>query len=538
MFLAIILLSSSILNTTDSLYFEDNFKIYFDDSASSSIEEDGISLYDRGINYVQTLGMAIEIVDFDSEYDFSYLPKAVKDQDYNLYVSDFQGIDKIFLENLKVDTTKSHSFLILGNISNNQNLYVDTLFFELNSSDLSKQRIVLIPGLSGERSEGTAVFRLLNDSRQISSVAVDFSKLNRIEFDVPTDLKGEFTVQISGDNVYYDNEFFFMLDPRPRPKISILDELGNEYLREVFANENVFDLQILDPGSIDYDVIGKSDIIILNSLKKLPNGFISKIQGKAVILFPSQNEKDITLWEGIKNASRIENTSASNFEIDDKHPLFSGVFAKPQKQVEMPFGTPIFDIDGDYEILISFRSNYPYLIKPRNSNVYLFNAPLDTESSNFASHSLFLPLMYQLAFSSLKYDQQIYHYPNDLMEISVENQEFPPKLSSETLELIPEFNPSSNGLVITFPKLDPGFYKLSHYKDSVKMAINISKKESIMKGVKKEELEQVFERFSNIKILTIDSLTDETPPLNKSLWRYALILMFLVSEVLLHRLLK
>ncbi|MBC6400142.1 MAG: BatA domain-containing protein [Ekhidna sp.] len=540
LFLAIVLLSLSILNVADSLHFNDGFKVYFDDSASSSIEEDGISVYNSGVDYLQTLGIAIEAIDFDSQHGFSRLSKVIEDQGYDMYVSDFQGISRDVIENLKVDTTTSRSFLMLGNLSGNQNLYVDTLFIELNSSDLSKQRIVLIPGLSGARSEGTAVFRLLNNERQISSVAMDFSELSRIEFDIPIDLKGEFTVRISGDNVYYDNEFFFTLTRRSKPKISILDELGNEYLREVFANENVFDLQILDPGSIDYHAIDESDIIILNSLEKLPSGFVSKIQEKTVMLFPGQNEKDLTLWEGITSTSRLKNASAFNFEIDYKHPLFSGVFSKPQQDTEMPFATPLFKINGDYEVLVSFRGNHSYLIKPRSSNVYLFNSSLDTESSNFASHSLFLPLMYQLAFSSLKYDQQVYYYPNDVMELSVENQEFPPKLSSKTLELIPEFNRSDNGLVIRIPKLDPGFYNLSHYEDSVRVAINISKEESIMEGIQKEELEEIAEKFSHLKILNTDSLTDELPFLEKGLWKYVLILIlvFLISETLLHRLLK
>jgi len=540
LFFAIILLCLPILNQADSLRFGNGLRVYFDDSASSSIEKKGISAYDNGIDYLQNSGIGIKNIDFDSQRDSPHLTKVIEDQDYDLYVSDFQGISKSFMESLKADTTLSHSFLILGNLSGNQNLYVDTLFVELNSDDLSKQRIVLIPGLSGAKSEGTAVFRLLNGERQLSSVAVDFSALSRIEFDIPIDLRGEFTVQINGDNVYYDNEFFFALAQRSRPKIAILDEVRNEYLKEVFANENVFDLQILDPGSIDYYAINESDVVVLNSLKKLPSGFVSKIRGKIVMLFPGQNEKDFMLWEGIANTSRIKNPSALDLEIDYKHPLFSGVFSKPQQHTEMPFATPIFEIIGDYEVLVSFRGNHPYLIKLRNLNVYLFNATLDSKSSDFASHSLFLPLMYQLAFSSLNYDQRVYYYPNNLMELHVENKELPPKLSSKALELVPEFNPSNNGLVIRFPRLDPGFYDLSYYEDSVKVAVNISKEESIMEGIEKEELEQIFEQSPQLNILTTDLFMDESLFSEKSLWKHALILILvlLISETLLHRLLK
>jgi len=526
---------SSFLQSHSSDYLTGG-KVYFDDSKSTFIENKNSRPYDIGLKYLEQVSNVRNNIDLSPVGT----PEAVlANPIYSTYISDFQGVTQEALSVLKNDSSFIRSLFHLGDISEYQNLFVDSLFLAFDSNDLSKQQIILVPKLSGKEQDGTAIFKLLHGQRQISSVALDFSNLKKVVFDIPLDLKGEFTIQLEGDNVYYDNEFFFHIGERVKPTVSIISKKRDLYLNGVFGNKDLFDLYLLDPRSIDYQLIKQSDVVIIRSLDNLPSGFISQLQEKLVLAFPDKNEHSLAVWDGISNSLPLEESVYSILEIDYSHPLFSGVFVKKDKDAEMPFGTPIFDLQGDYEVLISFRDKKPYLIKLINSDTYLFNSALESDLSNIVSHAIFLPLMYQLAFSSREYNQPIFAYPGEVLNLEVENQEFPPRIVSTGLEVIPEFNPSKSGLTIRIPDLEPGFYKVKHENDSIVLAINSPREESIMEGLSKEELSVFFNNTKHIKVL--NAASDKYANVSESgLWEYALflIIVLVLSETLLHRFLR
>ena len=524
--------------TEETTIFQfDSDKVFLDNSKSTHIENNyGEKPYDLGIKFLK-----------QSEIDESKISKenslrmdALSDKDYGLFLSDFQGVDTSQLFSLKKDTSSSKSLFHMGDISLNQNLFIDSAYVYFDTEDLSKLQVVLIPKLSGKETHGSCIFRLLHNKRQVSTVALNFSDLDKVVFDIPIDMEGMFIVELEGDDVYYDNEFFFYLNKRMKPAVSIISgESDNLYLKEVFGNSNIFDLYMLDSRSIDYEVIEQSDIVVINAIDHLPSGFISQLNNKTVIIFPSDNANQMIGWKGISLLELNEQKMPWFLEIDYDHPLFAGVFEKQNEQSEMPFGTPIFSVNGDYEVVISYRNKDPFLIKLTNSDVYIFNSSIQSDLSNITSHAIFLPLMYQLAFSSQEYSQQVFFYPNDILNVDVENQEYPPKIIADGLELIPEFNPSQEGLALKIPELTPGFYKIVIPGDSMVIAVNSPNDESIMKGVSYEELSLFFKDSEHIEVLS-NAQGYGSEIAEPSLWKYALILilLFVMTETMLHRFLK
>lgn len=507
--------------------------VFLDNSYSTTIEKAGVTVFDEGLSFLQQNGISNNV-------EFSENVKAVRalqEGEYGVYLSDFQGVNSQALSSLKRDTSSNYWLVHLGDVSMHQNLFVDSLYLLLGSQNASSQQVVLLPRVSGTSASGTAIFRLLHEGRQLSSIAQDFATLDKVVFDIPLDLKGKFTVELEGDNVFYDNKFFFKIGSRIKPKVAVISEEPNLYLEEVFSNQDVFELNILDPSVIDYQVVAQSNVIILNALTKLPSGFVSQLQKKTVIVFPTTVGGQ-TQWVDLQKSIVRDESTYLPIGIDYNHPLLKGVFAKRNSDSEMPFGTPIFDLRGDYEVLVTFRDGTPYLVGLPSSNTYVFNSSLSIDASNLASHAIFLPLMYQIAFSAQEYDQGTYSYPDDILHISVENQEYPPKIVSEGITLIPEFNPSAYGISIRVPNLSPGFYDLIHQDDTMTLAVNSAKEESLMIGLSPEHLENY---FSNSKHVQVSNAIAQGPQLSESsVWKYALILIlvFIISETFLHRFLQ
>ena len=513
--------------------------ILLDNSPSSFIDNDSGSPYNLGLSYLKKLNIELTEVDLASDFDLLDVRSSLN-KNYDHIISDFQHVKKKDLEKFSNDTTRSKYYIHLGDISTRTNLFVDSLFIQPNSDDFGKKRIVLVPALSGRKKEGTAVFRLLNEGRQLSSVVKDFNDLTYIDFDIPTTAVGEFLIQIEGDNVFFDNEFYFFISKVTKPKILIVNGTENEYLNTVYENNNIFDLKILDSKTIDYNLVEKSDFIILNEVKEIPSGFLSVIKNKTILVFPYPEQQKIEEWSEINNSIRNVNQNPIKLELDYKSPLLKGIFNKINKNSELPYATPFFDLKGDYETIFSLADEQPYLVKLTGKDVYFFNSPLDSNYTNIVSHTLFLPIMYRLVFSSLQYDKSVYFRKGDLINLEIQNSEFPPKIKSNQFEEIPEFYPNNKGLTFVVPNLEPGYYEANHIEDTMFFAVNMPKEESMMNGLSKDELKAIFSENNRINVLTDEKYFSNHDEFNSNLWRYELFIIFslIVLETLFHRFLK
>ncbi|MEM0939103.1 MAG: hypothetical protein AAF600_14255 [Bacteroidota bacterium] len=511
------------------------------------IETDGKKPIEFADEFLKTMGASNKDKGtFPREKNILYLEESFfleKDlmNHYSSLISDFQGASIDQLSEMLKDSTSSKSLFVLGQVNDHKNVFIDTLIIDFNPDDFSKQRIVLYPKVSGDSDENeNIVFRLFYGKRQLSSIVTNTEDLRKVTFDIPLDVKGGLLVQIEGDDVYYDNEFRFILSEKEKPIISIIDSKNNEFIEAVFGNKDLFLSHNIDSKSIDYDLVKSSDVIVINAVSTLPSGLASQISDKTVIFFPTKETRDLkSEWMGLTIDFKND-TSRYEFDVDFNHPLFKGVFENNKNVYDLPSARSLANIEGNFELIISLRNGNPFLVKLTGRDHYFFNTKLDLNYTNFPTHALFLPLLYKIALSAVSHDDKVYYYPNDIAGLNVKNKEIPPKIVSENLEIIPEFTPSEAGIVYKVPYLEPDFYTLVHEKDTSQIAINISKEESIMQGLTLDELKENFGQLEHVTIQSTSSMQNLPQEKKIGKWKYVLFLVMflLLIETMFHKYLR
>ena len=200
-------------------------------------------------------------------------------------------------------------------------------------------------------------------------------------------------------------------------------------------------------------------------------------------------------------------------------------------------------MNGDFETIINFRDGNPFLLQKKD--IYLFNVALKQSSSGFQSNALFLPILYQLAFSSVGRIDIPYYYPGDQLVVGSKPSDIPVKIKSIDYEVIPAFNSNGTEMILEVPDdLEPGMYVLLQGSDTLKgLAINLPKEESVMRAPSFEEFRDELSDMQNVTVShLVEGQSNEVfaSGSQSSLWKYALILtVFLIlTETVLHRYLK
>ena len=127
-------------------------------------------------------------------------------------VSDFQHSDTETLERIRKDSLRNY-FVFLKEQSNVRNVYVDSVWVEKDIDDYQTNILRCRIGRSTNFAEGSIVVKLLDGlSNQISSVVVKLESESDVSFTLPVNPLGtQFSLSLSGDDVEFDNDFFFVL---------------------------------------------------------------------------------------------------------------------------------------------------------------------------------------------------------------------------------------------------------------------------------------------------------------------------------------
>ncbi|MER3329124.1 MAG: hypothetical protein RIF34_06045, partial [Candidatus Kapaibacterium sp.] len=175
-------------------------------------------------------------------------------------------------------------------------------------------------------SSGNVVIKLMQGSRQISSIVKSISDLGIVEFDVPIEAYGSYSLEIEGDDVVYDNTFYFVIEERSKPTISILNN-GSRAIEEVFSNELLFNTQILDIQNLDYEMLDQSDLVVLNSHENLPANLIGQFSDKKFLIFPSDSVNILTYNE-LSNLVFTKSNGVFEIDLETENELLKGVFER------------------------------------------------------------------------------------------------------------------------------------------------------------------------------------------------------------------
>ncbi len=561
--------------------------IYVDNSYSMSSEiTDGRSALNESVDIIQSYldGLPIEARlllltnDFDNNLNNWEYKRSISEKLTELtYSSSGRSFDKVVQ---RLDQIKSnYQLLYLSDFQKStigppgstdvstklipiqygfeRNIYVDTLFFrdhvlffdhtnvlEISLRNASSNRIddLQIKLLNGNRLIGTRNTSIPARSKSPVSFEIDLKNLD----------SNFLKIEIKDYPVVFDNEYWLSLIPFEPSKVTyIFSGTPNQYIEEVYGNEQLFDFRSYSINELDYGDLASSNLVLLEGFEVIPKGIANSSNAYDIVLIPPE-DLNLKSYSDFLNASLVPKRDSLLRDIsapDLNDPIFTNVFERSLENNDLPKAKILFNIStGSHLLKTRFDDSFLSRFNVERRNLYLMACPLSVDFTSLPTHSLFLPLFYRIAqFSKQAPEPLAYTADQRVFTISsakIQSDEII-KIAGPENEFIPNYNLRSNMISLELPpsKLSPGYYHVISGVDTIRsLAINHSKKESDLQRLTGEELLAFANSSSNLEILELNNSGNYSQQIhaglsNVRLWKYALFLalVFVIAEILLVR---
>lgn len=361
----------------------------------------------------------------------------------------------------------------------------------------------------------------------------------------------------------FDDALNFSFQVNTEMKVlNISGDPSQKFIKSLFAADPYFKLSEMPEANIKYSSFPDYSLIVLSGLKQPSSGLAQQLKsyvknGGSVVIFPDLDANAAVYTPFLTALSlpavkQLNSGAAITSSIELKDPVFKDVFDQVPSNMDLPVVTRYFsymerNAGGKQGILQLPLGQFLFARYPSGAGaMYLSASSLDPKDGNLSRHPVFVPMMFKIAFSSVK-EQPLYYTSgeSDLLEhqkISLgANQSL--TLKSDGIEVIPEVRqiPGKTLLYVADQIRKPGFYDLKK-ADSVLavVAFNDNRKESDMHYATDQSLTDLFGRekialYNSQK----DALSLNIQAKNNSieLWKLCLILavVFLAIEILLIR---
>ncbi len=382
-------------------------------------------------------------------------------------ISDFQ--DNI-LPTAPVQADTSVSIRLVRLQSNSQpNISIDSIWFAsaIHKPGDSEQMVVKLRNNSDEEAENIPIKITINKQQKaIGSLSIEprATATDTLSF---SGLKAgwqEGEIEITDFPVVFDDRFYFSFNVQQSiPLLIINGGNENEYLNSVYRSDVFFNVTNVGSGNINYAGLNNYPFLILNEVGQISEGLIQQLRefvnkGGSLMIYPALegNQESLkTLLQALRTDFPAEVVTAETkvTSMNLQHPIFKGVFENIPQNLDLPVAKKyirysIQNTTTKQSILefpgrVTFFSEY----KLGRGKIYLSAVPLNAEASNFARHSVFVPIMYQSALLSLQ-DQNLFHKLNrdqviELPKLTLNaNQTL--KLRREKFEAIPDLRQNEN----------------------------------------------------------------------------------------------
>lgn len=456
--------------------------------------------------------------------------------------------------------------------SNSQpNISIDSIWFSsaIHKPGDSEQIVVKLRNNSDEAAENVPIRILINKQQKaIGSLSIEprATSTDTLSF---SGLKAgwqEGEIEITDFPVVFDDRFYFSFNVQQSiPLLIINGGVENEYLNSVYRSDVFFNISNVNSGNINYSALNNYPVLILNEVEHVSDGLIQQlkayvIKGGSLMIFPELGSDQ----EGLK---KLLQTLGTDFPVEIvavetkvasinlQHPIFQGVFENIPQKMDLPVAKKYLRYSSQNNttkrsvLELPGRDTFFGEYRLGRGKIYLSAVPLNAETSNFARHSVFVPIMYQTALLSLQ-DQNLFHKLNrdqviELPKLTLNaNQTL--KLRRDKFEAIPDLrqNENTSQLYVADQIRQVGNYEL--LKNDSLLAIlsfNDAGPESDLSYAGDREIKGKFPG-RKVDLLTpapgsmqgaVASINQGTP-----LWKLCIILslLFLAAEVLLIRFYK
>ena len=332
---------------------------------------------------------------------------------------------------------------------------------------------------------------LFNDDKLIAKTSVSLEDNAETIFSIPTNQMINGRVTINDASLQFDNTLYFNIN-RPS-KINVLTINGDNdaFLKRIFTAKE-FNYTSTPERELDYNLIDKQHLIVLNELKHIPvalNAAIKQFtdQGSAVIVIPAKGLNTQSYNSFLGNYNAVFSSAVASKKqvttINYSHPLYSnGVFEKQVTNFQYPKVSSFHNMTStNGSSVLKFEDGKIFL--SQNKNTFIFASALNKTNSSFKNSPLIVPTLYNIAKQSFKIPELYYTVGKEnRFDVNTKmQQDAVLSLNKDAISIIPKQQYFNNKVMIETSE-EPaiaGIYELNNKAENVKnISYNFSRTES------------------------------------------------------------
>lgn len=427
-----------------------------------------------------------------------------------------------------------------------ENLSIDDV--SILSENL-EQLIVTISVKNQGAAKNNIPIALYNNSKLLNkrSFSIDENSTKKIDFTIQkqANFKGEIRITFS-DTFNFDNQLLFAFESNE--KIDVLS-IGkpSSFLPRIYTS-NEFNFKESSLQNVNYNAIEKQALIILNELEDFPKTLQNSLldflkNGGSLIVIPNEkiNTNSFNQFFTSLNLGKIQSKSTDSLQItniNEKHPIYTGVFSKKINNFQYPVVTTRFESNFKASDVIKFADNTGFLkdLNVSNGAVFWFASPLNLSNTNFSNSPLIVPTLYNIGMKSLQVTQPFYRLgtENKIDITAILQKDDILTMNGNNTSFIPLQQSFTNRVSITTNKqpFTPGFYEVTNKKNTLKtLAFNYPKTESSLEYLDVSSLDSAEEHMQVFD--SVSSIFKEINEENEVQWLWKLFLAIAIVSLLL-----
>ena len=453
-----------------------------------------------------------------------------------VFISDFQQDKSEF--NPKPDSLTNIHLIQLKPINTN-NVSIDSAYISEKSATALTLKVLL-------KNSGTSIdnlpISLFNNEKLIAKTSVAISEKAETTFTLPNNEEINGKISIDDASLLFDNNLYFNINKASKINVLVVNAEDDSFLKRIFT-EDEFNLTSTALNQLDYNLLSKQHLIILNELESVPNALSVALksvteQGGSMLIIPSKKSDKTTYNQLLANYNSNFNdlleTEKRVTTINYAHSLYNhGVFEKQVQNFQFPTVNSYFTVSANnVSNVLQFEDGKPFLYQ--SQNVYVFTASLNSENSNFKSAPLIVPTLYNIGKFSFK-NAALYFTIGNENTFDVETQiqqDAVLTLEKDAVNTIPKQQYFNNKVVISTLETPSfaGIYTIKNKNEALK---------NVSYNYHRTESDLVYRLLSASKNTTIsNSISDSFDSIKSdakinALWKWFVIfaLVFLIIEM-------
>ncbi len=492
-------------------------------------------------------------------------------------VSDFQKA-QANIDLWKQDTINKY-YLIPIVAASQGNVFIDSVWIE--SPVLQpKQNIKLHYRIQNQSNQDLKdlpiTMKIFETQKSVQSIAVAAMNSNESVINFRLDSSGFYAarIEIQDYPVVYDDVFYFSLNiQKSIGVLCISSENSNKDINTYLNSDSSFIPTFMSDNSIDYSAFLKYSTIILNSITNFSTGLEIELNkfvanGGNLIIIPNKKNKieKLNIFYkslGLPLINSYDTTKLRFGKFNLNSIEFNGIFETNNNKnildenTDLPFFKKKFILSSamglNTDILLKDEIGDAIIIRTKINKGRIYNLlfPINSRLSNFTSHAVFIPIMFNL-FRNIVQKEALYYTLGNNNKLSLNysntNSNIIVKMKSlkDSIEFIPQYGFQQNQLRISFqhrPKKEGAYIIKVENVDLAMPSFNYNRQESYLSYYNRNDLQFVIDKnkLKNIEILQAEKggMSDIVKQAKKGiqLWKLFIIfaLTFLIIELLLLR---